>query len=589
MPAFGVPFSDLSQGAQDMAYELSRRSDSELVATARGDEGAMAASRQWLEDAHFHVRDNGELRSLASHAEKLRRNRLDPIPTELFDYFGYSEPYDEQDLYSNHNLAHRKDAMTTNSKSGRRPNRSASRKRAYSAADREIERYYHEVLENPYSEDAKWLSDPAFDAELSAREIVDEGILQDFTEDSFDYLVQTLQDASDLYKEEHEASYRPRSASRRNHNRRANRKQSFADFGSFSDAKAGADAVVNEFGLGVIEQFENLREPGYTQVADWLFDQGLDESGVTAVFDRLRYDNNFHRFASLRNRKANMTTTRNTVAARKARAAALRRAANQLDSVSTRSASLRKRASDAKQMAKEIIDLVGEDAAIEFAKWGGNPDDVRKIYQEIPDMMDDVDLDYEARSEILLGLDANDPRKFASRRSASRHTASERQKELRRRAALRRAAAMHRRAADGDAEDDFDWEEKAEEREEDEAEKEARIARRTAAIVLRSLRRQASVTRRAADVALEDAPEDLPEVDENEQPTEADDDTAHSNGVVNTVPQTDESGVDEPTAAEDPLEPVSAPDPDEARQASRRPVRLSGRTASAASDDTALL
>ena len=70
-----------------------------------------------------------------------------------------------------------------------------------------------------------------------------------------------------------------------------------------------------------------------------------------------------------------------------------------------------------------------------------------------------------------------------------------------------------------DAEDDFSWEEKAEEREEDEAEKEARIARRTAAIVLRSLRRQASVTRRAADVGQEDTPEDLPEVDENEQPT----------------------------------------------------------------------
>ena len=481
MPAFGVPFSDLPQEAQAMAYELSRRSDSELVATARGNEGAMAASRQWLEDAHFHVRDDGELRSLASHAERLRRNRLDPIPVELFDYFGYSEPYDEQDLYSNHNLAHRKDAMTTNSKSGRRPNRSASRKRAYSAADREIERYYHEVLENPYSEDAKWLSDPAFDAELSAREIVDEGILQDFTEDSFDYLVQTLQDASDLYKEEHEASYRPRSASRRN-----------------------------------------------------------------------------------RNRKATMTTARQTVAARKARAAALRLAADKLDPIFDRSASRRPARSAGRKRAYTVQELADEKNL------------------DLATVLDY--LGYPASTpadEVVPDTGAEEFIREARRRESAHQAA-------RRRAAMR-LAARRRRAADDDAEDDFDWEEKAEEREEDEAEKEARIARRTAAIVLRSLRRQASVTRRAADVGQEDTPEDLPEVDEKEQPTEADDDTANGNGVVNTVPQTDESGVDEPTADEDPLEPVSVPDLDEARQAFRRPVRLSGRTASTASDDTALL
>lgn len=481
MPAFGVPFSDLPQEAQAMAYELSRRSDSELVATARGNEGAMAASRQWLEDAHFRVRDDGELRSLASHAERLRRNRLDPIPVELFEYFGYSEPYDEQDLYSNHNLAHRKDAMTTNSKSGRRPNRSASRKRALDWTDG-----------NPVSEDdfEEWVEN------LSARDKV-------LADESF------IRDELESFK---------------------------ADFDyNFTDSFNDDDAV--QIGLDVCEEFRSAY-PG---------DVELYKNGSRSASRRNR------------NRKATMTTARQTVAARKARAAALRLAADKLDPVFDRSASRRPARSAGRKRAYTVQELAD------------------KKNLDLATVLDY--LGYPASTpadEVVPDDDAAEFIREACRRAA------------RRRAALRRAASR-RRAADDNAEDDFDWEEKAEEREEDEAEKEARIARRTAAIVLRSLRRQASVTRRAADVGQEDTPEDLPEVDENEQPTEADDGTANGNGVVNTVPQTDESGVDEPTADEDPLEPVSVPDPDEARQASRRPVRLSGRTASTASDDTALL
>ena len=574
MPAFGVPFSDLPQEAQAMAYELSRRSDSELVATARGNEGAMAASRQWLEDAHFRVRDDGELRSLASHAERLRRNRLDPIPVELFDYFGYSEPYDEQDLYSNHNLANRKDAMTTNSKSGRRPNRSASRKRAYSAADREIERYYHEVLENPYSEDAKWLSDPAFDAELSAREIVDEGILQDFTEDSFDYLVQTLQYASDLYKEEHEASYRPRSASRKKAlDWTDGNPVSEDDFEEWVENLSARDKVLADESF-IRDELESFKADFDYNLTDSFNDDdavqiGLDvcEEFRSAYPGDVELYKNGSRSASRRNRnrKATMTTARQTVAARKARAAALRLAADKLDPIFDRSASRRPARSAGRKRAYTVQELADEKNL------------------DLATVLDY--LGYPASTpadEVVPDTGAEEFIREARRRESAH------QARIARRTALR-LAARRRRAADDDAEDDFDWEEKAEEREEDEAEKEARIARRTAAIVLRSLRRQASVTRRAADVGQEDTPEDLPEVDENEQPTEADDDTAHGNGVVNTVPQTDESGVDEPTADEDPLEPVSVPDLDEARQASRRPVRLSGRTASTASDDTALL
>ena len=254
-----------------------------------------------------------------------------------------------------------------------------------------------------------------------------------------------------------------------------------------------------------------------------------------------------------------MTTARQTVAARKARAAALRLAADKLDPIFDRSASRRPARSAGRKRAYTVQELADEKGL------------------DLATVLDYLDYPSDTLADTVVPDD--DAAEFV--RDARRQAA-------RRRAALCRAASR-RRAADDNAEDDFDWEEKAEEREEDEAEKEARIARRTAAIVLRSLRRQASVTRRAADVALEGTPEDLPEVDENEQPTEADDDTAHGNGVVNTVPQTDESGVDEPTADEDPLEPVSVPDLDEARQASRRPVRLSGRTASTASDDTALL
>ena len=487
MPAFGVPFSDLPQEAQAMAYELSRRSDSELVATARGNEGAMAASRQWLEDAHFHVRDDGELRSLASHAERLRRNRLDPIPVELLDYFGYSEPYDEQDLYRNHNLANRKDAMTTNSKSGRRPNRSASRKRALDWTDG-----------NPVSEDdfEEWVEN------LSARDkiLADESFIRDELESfkaDFDY---NLTD-------------------------------------SFNDD----DAV--QIGLDVCEEFRSAY-PG---------DVELYKNGSRSASRRNR------------NRKATMTTARQTVAARKARAAALRLAADKLDPVFDRSASRRPARSAGRKRAYTVQELADEKNL------------------DLATVLDY--LGYPASTpadEVVPDTGAEEFIREARRRESAH------QARIARRTAMR-LAARRRRAADDDAEDDFDWEEEAEEREEDEAEKEARIARRTAAIVLRSLRRQASVTRRAADVGQEDTPEDLPEVDENEQPTEADDDTAHGNGVVNTVPHIDESGVDEPTADEDPLEPVSVPDLDEARQASRRPVRLSGRTASTASDDTALL
>lgn len=565
MPAFGVPFSDLPQEAQAMAYELSRRSDSELVAAARGNEGAMAASRQWLEDAHFHVRDDGELRSLASHAERLRRNRLDPIPVELLDYFGYSEPYDEQDLYSNHNLAHRKDAMTTNSKSGRRRNRSASRKRALDWTDG-----------NPVSEDdfEEWVES------LSARDkvLADEGFISDELESfkaDFDYNLTDSFNDDDAVQigldvcEEFRSAYPGDVELYKNGSRSASRKRA-----ELSDPDKIAETVFNYFNDTDPSVFS---DPYYSDDLMALLQRFADETDSrfdTAVpgkaifplrklIDGRTASRRASRSAN-RNRKATMTTASQTVAARKARAAALRLAADKLDPVFDRSASRRPARSAGRKRAYTVQELADEknlDLATVLDYLGypaGTPAD-----------------------EVVPDTGAEELIREARRRESARQAA-------RRRAAMR-LADRRRRAADDDAEDDFDWEEKAEEREEDEAEKEARIARRTAAIVLRSLRRQASVTRRAADVGQEDTPEDLPEVDENEQPTEADDDTADGNGVVNTVPQTDESGVDEPTADEDPLEPVSVPDPDEARQASRRPVRLSGRTASTASDDTALL
>ena len=544
-----------------MAYELSRRSDSELVATASGNEGAMAASRQWLEDAHFRVRDDGELRSLASHAERLRRNRLDPIPVELFEYFGYSEPYDEQDIYSNHNLAHRKDAMTTNSKSRRHRNRSASRKRALDWTDG-----------NPVSEDdfEEWVEN------LSARDkvLADESFIRDELESfkaDFDYNLTDSFNDDDAVQigldvcEEFRSAYPGDVELYKNGSRSASRKRA-----GLSTPDEIAETVFNYFNDTDPSIF---RDPYYSDDLMAMLQRFADETDSrfnTAVpgkaipplrklIDGRTASRRASRSAN-HNRKATMTTARQTVAARKARAAALRLAADKLDPIFDRSASRRPARSAGRKRAYTVQELADEKNL------------------GLATVLDYLDYPSDTPADTVVPDD--DAAEFV--REARRQAA-------RRRAALSRAAAMRRRAADDDAEDDFDWEEKAEEREEDEAEKEARIARRTAAIVLRSLRRQASVTRRAADVGQEGTPEDLPEVDENEQPTEADDDTAHGNGVVNTVPQTDESGVDEPTADEDPLEPVSEPDPDEARKASRRPVRLSGRTASAASDDTALL